>query len=63
MSKAWDEIASEIVQEVVKARGQAISGANGQAVEILMKKYLSDEAITQLLKTVAKAMEEAYNPQ
>jgi len=63
MSKAWDEIASEIVQEVVKARGQAISGVNGPAVETLMKKYLSDEAIAQLLKTVAKAMEEAYNPQ
>lgn len=62
MAKGFDEIASEIVQEVVRARGQALSGVSqGGVQDALVWKYLSDDAITELYRKVLRTLKETYN--
>lgn len=57
MSRSTIEIAAEIVQELLKARGQAIAGIEHVSSQCeLIKEYLSDEAVAQTYKTIFKAV-------
>jgi hypothetical protein len=63
MAKGFYEVAAEIVQEVIKARGQAISGAGstGAWQKDLSAIYLSDDAVVELYKKVLKTVEGSHN--
>jgi len=57
MSKSTLEIAAEIVQELLKARSQAISGIEHVAsTRNLIEEYLSDEAVVKTYKEIFKAV-------
>ncbi|WP_161793379.1 hypothetical protein [Cohnella kolymensis] len=47
MYKTMYDLAAEIAQDVIKARGEAIDGQKE-----LIEAYLSDEAITELYKKI-----------
>jgi hypothetical protein len=51
MIKTVYEIAAEISQDVIKARGEAIDGQKE-----LIETYLSDEAVTVLYKKIFKVI-------
>jgi len=61
MSKTSYEIATEIVSELLKARGQAIAGTHPSIMEDLIEKYLSDEAVAKTCKEIFKAINESFN--
>ena len=58
MSKSVFEITSEIVQAVVRARGQAIagSGESRTSKERMIDEYLSNEAVVATYKEIFKAI-------
>lgn len=57
LSKASYEVAAEVVQELLKARGQAISGINSIVTQNeLINKYLSDEAVAAAYKVAIDAI-------
>ena len=56
MSKQYYEVAAEIVQEIIKARGQAIAGSGSAAA--LTRELLSDEAIATTYKAILNAVEQ-----
>jgi hypothetical protein len=51
MVKTVYDLATEIAQEVIKARGEAIDGQKE-----LIEAYLSDEAVTQLYKKILRVL-------
>lgn len=60
MSKSNLEIAADIVQELLKARGEAIAvvGVKSDiALDKLLKEYLSDEAVAKTYKEIFKAVD------
>ncbi|WP_308637708.1 hypothetical protein [Paenibacillus silvisoli] len=60
MSKSFNEIAGEIVQEVIKARAQAIA-ASGSPKRELIADFLSDEVIAATYLAVFKAVNESID--
>lgn len=60
MSKGNDDLASEIVQAVIQARGAVIANATSNRGEY-MKMYLSDEAIAETYKAIIKALNNPYD--
>ncbi|MFC3802695.1 hypothetical protein [Cohnella sp. GCM10012308] len=61
MGKTDYEIAAEIVQEVIRARGVAISNTGNSSVSAtgsLITTYLSDTAVSALYKTILKSVSE-----
>lgn len=60
MGKGNDEIAAEILQAVIQARGAVISNATSQRGEY-MEKYLSDAAISETYKTIVKTLHNPYD--
>jgi len=54
MSKPYFEVASDIVQAVVKARGEAIASSTDAGIYV--EKYLSDAAISNTYKAVLEAL-------
>ncbi|MGO4495878.1 hypothetical protein AB4114_08195 [Paenibacillus sp. 2RAB27] len=61
MSKAFYEVAAEVVQEVFRARSQAIAGVEHlPSKKELIEKYLSDEAVVATYDVVTKAIKENY---
>lgn len=61
MAKGFDEIAGEIVEKLILARGTAIASSSGNTTHVntLFEKYLSDEAIAKSYKDIYKAILEA----
>jgi hypothetical protein len=51
MLKTVYDLAAEIAQDVIKARGEAISGQKE-----LIETYLSDEAVTELYKKIFRVL-------
>jgi hypothetical protein len=51
MHKTVFDLAAEMAQEVIKARGEAISGQKE-----LIEAYLSDEAVTGLYKKILRVL-------
>jgi hypothetical protein len=51
MFKTVYDLAAEIVQDVIKARGEAINGQKE-----LIETYLSDEAVTELYKKIIRVL-------
>jgi hypothetical protein len=45
------DLAAQIAQDVIKARGEAIDGQKE-----LIEKYLSDEAVTELYKKIFRVL-------
>lgn len=60
MAKPNDEIALEIVQALIQARGAAIGPTSSGRADYL-KAYLSDEAIAETYKTILKAVNNPYD--
>lgn len=55
------EIATEILKELLKARGYAIAGIDHIATQQeLMKEYLSDEAVAKTYKEILNAVRRPY---
>lgn len=54
VAKPNDEIAAEIVQAVIQARGNAIAGSNHR--NEYLEKYLSDAAIAKTYKEILNAI-------
>jgi hypothetical protein len=57
MSKPYYEIAAEITQDLIKARGNAISGIDNAGTQSnLMNQFLSDAAVASAYKAVLNAV-------
>jgi hypothetical protein len=56
MYKTIYDYATEIVQDVIKAKGEAINGEKE-----LIETYLSDEAVTKLNKKILRVLCEPIN--
>jgi myosin heavy subunit len=56
MYKTIYDFAAEMVQEVIKARGEAIDGQKE-----LIEAYLSDEAVTELYNKIFRVLCDSMN--
>lgn len=63
MAKPTYEVAAEIVQSVVEARGAAITsqGTPSGMVGNLINTHLSDEAVVSLYEKVLKSLNDSFN--
>ncbi|OMD03462.1 hypothetical protein MKX34_17290 [Paenibacillus sp. FSL R5-0636] len=63
MAKTYYEIAADITQELIRARGVALSGIDSAAsvVTTYAQNHLSDEAAVKAYKEILQAVKDGFN--